>query len=53
MKLRVKVLKVLPRHIGDGDDERVMVRHGMNPAGLRQGGGAVAARKRQAGEEGR
>ena len=53
MKLRVKVRKTLPRPIGDGANERVMVRHGMNPVGWRQGGGAVAARKRQAGEEGR
>ena len=52
MKLRVKVQKTLPTTIGDGDNERDMVQHGMNPVGRRQGGCAVAPRMRGAGETG-
>jgi hypothetical protein len=51
MKLRMKVQKTLPRNIGDGDNERVMVQPGMNPVGRRQGACAVAARGRRAGEK--
>jgi hypothetical protein len=50
MKLRVKV-RTWPKTIGDGDNERVMVQPGMNLVGLRQGGCAVAARGRRAGEK--
>jgi len=51
MKLRVKARKTLPKTIGDGDNERVMVQPGLNPVGRRQGDCAVAARRRRAGEK--
>jgi len=50
MKLRVKARKTLPKTIGDGNNERVMLQPGMNPVGGRQGGCAGAGRGRRAGE---
>ena len=51
MKLRVKARKTLPKTIGDGDNERVMVQSGMNPVGWRPGECAVAACGSRAGEK--
>ena len=51
MRLRVKVQKTLPRNIGDGDNERVVVQPGMNSVGRRQGDCVGAARRRRAEEK--